>query len=100
MSSLQDIAAQLMAISGTVPVGQAEQVRGLAEQLHVAQAESAGQVLALLGDQSAVNARLQQNSEDVHGAIRQLEESAGNVVAMFAGFKESLADAASEVINR
>ncbi|WP_116201316.1 hypothetical protein [Amycolatopsis circi] len=100
MSTQAEVAAQLMAVGGQVPVAQAVQVKELAEQLHAAQDEAAAGVVAVLGEQSQLNERLRQNAEDVQGAIRAAVEQIGNAVVLLEGYRTSLQEAAAEVINR
>lgn len=100
MSSLQEIAARLMEIGGQVPVAQAEQARVQVQQLHAAHADAAAGVQAVLGEQSELHSRLQQNAQETQTAIREAEEMVGNAVAMLNGYRESLQEAATEVINR
>ncbi|UKD55102.1 hypothetical protein L3Q65_45865 [Amycolatopsis sp. FU40] len=100
MSTQAEMAAQLMAVGGQVPVAQAEQVKGQAAQLHAALDEAVAGVVAVLGESSQLNERLRQNAEDVQGAIRAAVEQLGNAVAMLEGYRTSLQDAAAEVINR
>lgn len=85
MSNLQEIAARLMELSGSVPVA-------AAQQLQQQTSEVAAQVANALGD-TEMNTRLQQNGSETLAEL-------GNAIALLDGLRQSLQDAAGELINR